>query len=135
MFIPNDSAPISPGFASNITQLFGGTSIASITLTVFNFVTAGAAVALILFDNRRIHKTWKVAPSNRIPLALAVAICISHVFFMIKAFIGLAAFHTFDPPKDKKLACRVFNELGFWGIIFDFFTDMQLFGLRSSLLL
>ena len=116
MFIPNDSASISPGFASNITQLFGGTSIASITLTVFNFVTAGAAVALILFDNRRIHKTWKVAPSNRIPLALAVAICISHVFFMIKAFIGLAAFHTFDPPKDKKLACRIFNELGFWGI-------------------
>ena len=115
MFIPSDSAPISPDFASKITKLFGGTSIASITLTVFNFVAAAVAVALILLDNRRIHKTWKVAPSNRIPLALAVAICISHVFFMTKAFIGLVAFHTFNPPKTRKLACRVFNELGFWG--------------------
>ena len=119
MFYPSDSASISPDFASNITQLFGGTSIASVTLTVFNFVTAGVAIALILLDNRRIHKTWKVAPSNRIPLAIAVAICLSHVFFMIKAFIGLAAFHTFNPPKSDKLACRIFNELGFWGIIFD----------------
>ena len=118
MFNTSDSTPITREFASNITQLFGGTSIASISLTVFNFVTAGAAIALILFDNRRKHKTWKIAPSNRIPLALAVAICISHVFFMIKAFIGLAAFHTFDPPKDKKLACRIFNELGFWGNIY-----------------
>jgi len=118
MFNTSDSTPITREFASNITQLFGGTSIASISLTVFNFVTAGAAIALILFDNRRKHKTWKIAPSNRIPLALAVAICISHVFFMMKAFIGLAAFHTFDPPKDKKLPCRIFNELGFWGNIY-----------------
>jgi len=104
-------------FPDAIQNLFGGTSIASIVLTVFNFVAALAAIILILFDNRRVHKAWKIAPSLRIPLSLAVAICISHVFFMTKAFIGLRALDTSSPPKSERLACQIFNELGFWGIL------------------
>lgn len=116
--------PSSQNFSTQIQELFGGTSIASIALTVFNFVAGLVVILLILFDNRRKHKTWKIAPSNRIPLAIAIAICISHVFLMSKAFIGLGAFHTFDPPPNEKLACRVFNELGFWGIILHLYAEI-----------
>lgn len=116
VFPTNNTTPIGPDFAKDIKDLFGATSIASIALTVLNFVVAVAAIILILIDNRTRHKTWKIAPSNRIPLGIATAISISHVFFIVKAFVGLASFHTFDPPEDKKFACRISNELGFWRI-------------------
>ena len=116
MFNMTESVP-SIDFPNMIKNLFGGTSIASITLTVINFLAALAAIILILVDNRRVHKTWKIAPSLRIPLSLAVAICISHVFFMTKAFIGLGAFHMPNPPKNERVACQIFNELGFWGLL------------------
>jgi hypothetical protein len=109
------SKPASGDVFSDILELFGGTSIAVIALTVFNFFTAMLAAILITVDNRGRHKTWKIAPSKRIPLYLAVTITVAHLFFLLKAFNGIQAFQTFDPPKNKKLACKVFNELGFWG--------------------
>jgi hypothetical protein len=115
VFDVNGSAPSSEDFTIIIQNLFGGTSIASIVLAVLNFIAALGTIILIFFDNRRNYKTWKPSPSNRIPLAIAVAIFVSHIFFMSKAFVGIAAFHTFDPPKDKRLACKILNEIGFWG--------------------
>ena len=115
MFNVSGSTPLTPEEVKDIADLFGGTSIAAIALTVFNFFAAVLVIVFILADNRRIHSSWKIAPSNRIPLVLAVAICISHVFFMMKAFVGLVSFHTFDPPKSKQIPCKVSNELGFWG--------------------
>jgi len=115
MFNVSGSMPLTSDQVQDITELYGGTSIAAIALTVFNFFAAVLAIILILVDNRRIHKSWKISPSNRIPLVLALAICISHVFFMMKAFIGLASFHTYDPPKNKQVPCDVSNQLGFWG--------------------
>ena len=115
MFNVSGSMPLTSDQVMDITQLYGGTSIAAIALTVFNFFAAVLAIIFILVDNRRIYKSWKISPSNRIPLVLALAICISHVFFMMKAFIGLASFHTYDPPKNKQVPCDVSNQLGFWG--------------------
>ena len=115
MFNVSSSMPLTSDQVKDITELYGGTSIAAIALTVFNFFAAVLAIIFILVDNRRIYKSWKISPSNRIPLVLAVAICISHVFFMMKAFIGLASFQTFDPPKNKEVPCDVSNQLGFWG--------------------
>jgi hypothetical protein len=106
---------ITPELVQQVNELFGGTSIAAISLTVFNFFAALLAAVLITVDNRRFHRSWKVAPSNRVPLSLAIAIAISHLFFMLKAFNGLQSFQTFDPPKGRELACRIFNETGYWG--------------------
>jgi hypothetical protein len=108
---------VTPQLVQAITELFGGTSIAVIALTVFNFFSAVLATVLVAMDNRRFYKTWRVAPSNRVPLSLAIAIAISHLFFMLKAFNGLQSFQTFDPPPGRKLACSIFNETGFWGIL------------------
>jgi len=115
MFNVSGSMPLTPQEEKNITDLFGGTSIAAIALTVFNFFAAVLAIIFILTDNRRVYRRWKISPSNRIPLVLAAAICISHVFFMMKAFIGLASFQSFNPPKSKQVPCDVSNQLGFWG--------------------
>jgi formate hydrogenlyase subunit 3/multisubunit Na+/H+ antiporter MnhD subunit len=115
--ITNDGAIKVTGQTSMqmLSDLIGDMSIASIALTIFNFLTAGLTILLILVDNRRIYKTWKLAPSIRIPLGLSIAICVSHVVFILKAFIGLAVFRTFNPPSDEKLPCKILNELGFWG--------------------
>ena len=111
------TAPLTPDALSQLTDVFGTTSIAVIALTVFNFFTAILVMGLIVFDNRRKHKTWKVAPSFRIPLTLSIAIALGHLVFVVKAFNGLPVLQIADPPKSKKLACKVLNELGFWGRI------------------
>jgi hypothetical protein len=112
------TAPLTPDARSQLTDVFGTTSIAVIALTVFNFFTTILVMGLIVFDNRRKHKTWKVAPSFRIPLTLSIAIALGHLVFVVKAFNGLPVLQIADPPKSKKLACKVLNELGFWGRIF-----------------
>jgi hypothetical protein len=117
-FVPNGTEPLSTEFKDHISVLFGPEAIFSIALTVLNYVVGLGVIALVLVDNKRVHKTWRVVPSNRTPLALAAAICLAHAFFIVKSFLGLASFHDFNPPKDVQLACRVFSELGFWGIIF-----------------
>jgi hypothetical protein len=116
---------VTPALVQEVTELFGGTSIAAMALTVFNFFAAVLAAVLISVDNRRFHKSWKVAPSNRVPLSLAVAISVSHLFFMLKAFNGLQSFQTFDPPKGRKLACTIFNDTGFWGTLQRYLTDIS----------
>ena len=132
-FVPNGTKPLSPGFKDQISLLFGPEAITSIALTVLNFVVGLAVIALVLWDNRRIHKTWRVTPWNRVPLALATAICLSHAVFIVKSFLGLAAFHRFNPPKDVMLACRVFAELGFWGPIhFSIFAEFRNMGTTSD---
>ena len=79
---------VTPEIIQQVTELFAGSSIAAVALTVFNFFAAVLAAVLISVDNRRFHKSWKVAPSNRVPLSLAIAISISHLFFILKAFNG-----------------------------------------------
>ena len=128
MFNVSGSTPLTPQQETDITDLFGGTSIAAIGLTVFNFFAAALAIIFILVDNRRTYKRWTIAPSNRIPLVLAAAICISHVFFMMKAFIGLASFQSYDPPKSKQIPCDVSNQLGFWGTLSSVQTDGSYLG-------
>src|SRR5271170_5439199 len=128
MFNVSGSMPLTPDQVKDIIDLYGGTSIAAIALTVFNFFAAILAIIFILGDNRRIYKSWKISPSNRIPLVLALAICISHVFFMMKAFIGLASFQTYDPPKNKQVPCDVSNQLGFWGTLSYVRTDCSYLG-------
>jgi hypothetical protein len=127
-FVPNGTEPLSTQFKDHISLLFGPEAITSIALTVINYVVGLGIIALVMVDNKRIYKTWRVVPSNRIPLALAAAICLSHAFFIIKSFLGLASFHDFDPPKDVRLACRVFGELGFWGTIFLYFAHFRNMG-------
>src|SRR5579859_4663446 len=111
----SDPDPQSSNAFQDITAVFSATSLVVIGFTVINTLAAFLALVLIMVDNRRAHKTWRISPSNRIPLSLAVAITISHVLFVAKACNGLETFQTADPPKGRKLACKVFNELGFWG--------------------
>lgn len=110
------TTPLTPDAISQLTDIFGTTSIAVIALTVFNFFTAILSLGLIAFDNHRKHKTWKVAPSYRIPLSLSIAITLGHLVFIIKAFNGLPVVQMDDASKGKKLLCKVLNELGFWGV-------------------
>jgi hypothetical protein len=119
----NVSTPVPADVFAQIVNSFGGTSIAVIALTVFNFFAAILGAIMIIVDNRARHKTWKIAPSKRIPLCLTITIAVSHLFFLLKAFNGLQAFQTYDPPENKKLACKVFNELGFWGMFSGFNID------------
>ena len=111
-----DNSTLTPDFANAVSDIFGSTSIAVIALTVVNFFAAFLSILLIVDDNHSAHKTWYITPSRRIPLALALAIMLSHLIFILKAFNGLTAFATSNPPKMKTLACRVLNELGFWGL-------------------
>lgn len=110
------TTPLTPDVISQLTDVFGTTSIAVIALTAFNFFTAILTLGLVVSDNRRKHKTWKVAPSYRIPLSLSIAIALGHLVFIIKAFNGLPIVQMDDASKDKKTWCKVLNELGFWGI-------------------
>ena len=123
---------ITPDLLNDITDLFGGTSIAEDALTGFNCFTSILAIALILFDNRRRHKIWKIAPSNRIPLGLALVICISHIIFIMKEYIGLESFEDFNPPENERLACKVLNELGFLCRPPLLHTDDKQYGFLSS---
>ena len=109
------TASLNPEVISQLTDVFGTTSIAVIALTVFNFFTATLVMGLIIFDNRRKHKTWRLAPSYRIPMSLSIAIALGHLVFVIKAFNGLPIVQMADASKSKKLVCKVLNELGFWG--------------------
>jgi len=131
-FVPNGTQPLSSGFKDQISLLFGPEAITSIALTVLNFVVGLGVIALVLLDNRRIYKTWRVTRWNRVPLALATAICLSHAVFIVKSFLGLASFHRFNPPKDVKLVCQVFAELGFWGLTrFAAFVEFRNMGTTS----
>jgi hypothetical protein len=113
-----DPTRLSPYTIDQLIDIFGTTSIAVIALTVFNCFTALMAIGLIVYDNKRKHKTWKVAPSFRIPLSLSIAIALGHIIFVIKAFNGLPIIPVADLSKSKELMCKVLNELGFWGRIF-----------------
>lgn len=113
-----DPANLTPDAIDQLIDIFGTTSIAVIALTVFNCFTALMAIGLIVYDNRQKHKTWKIAPSFRIPLSLSIAIALGHIVFVIKAFNGLPIIPMADLSKSKRLMCKVLNELGFWGTIF-----------------
>jgi hypothetical protein len=115
-FNTTGSGRISAIVVEKIARLFGPTSLVTIALTILNCFTSILLVAVILVDNPTLKQWWKVVPSNRIPLALAVSIFFSHGFFIAKEFIGLRAFQTYEPPVNKRLMCHVFNELGFWGM-------------------
>jgi hypothetical protein len=111
-----NSEPLNSIIAQKITRLFGPTSIVTIALTILNCFTSILLIVLILVDNPQLKYWWKIVPSNRIPLGLAVSIFVSHGIFIAKEFIGLEAFESFDPPDDKRLLCHIFNELGYWGM-------------------
>src|ERR1700721_2966233 len=81
----------------NSTQLiekledeFGTASVIVLALTVVNFFAAVLTIILVLGDNINIHKTWKLDALRRIPFSIALAVAVSHLFFMLKALNGIA---------------------------------------------
>src|SRR5579862_4027924 len=85
----NNSASSSNFAEAIVSDAFGSKSVAIIALIVVNFFAAILAIIVIVSDNRRVHRTWAVTPSRRIPLSLAFAVTLSHVVFILKAFNGL----------------------------------------------
>jgi len=107
---------LTPQEWANIEELFRPVSIAAIILTIFNLGASIIAIVLMLVDNWRIYKTWRISPSIRIPLSLVVVIFISHCIFVLKAAIGLACGDMEIPMETAPPVCKAMEELGFWGL-------------------
>jgi hypothetical protein len=106
---------IDPAVLQQIPRLFGPTSLATITLTILNGFASLLLIVLILVDNPNLKQWWKIVPSNRIPLSLAISIFVSHGIFIGKEFVGLNSFESVESTSENRLLCEIFNNLGFWG--------------------
>jgi len=108
---------------STVTQIndqFTVPTTAILALTVVNLFAALLTAALVLGDNIRLNRTWKLDPSRRIPFSVALGIVLSHVAFILKDLNGLKWWDSLSHGNwtdlsSLQLPCMVYNQLGFWG--------------------